>query len=247
MQNKPAVADVQAAVPGGTIIEELGEGGFKVAYRAEIAGNQEALKLVQIPTDPEDPTVEETNRRRAYREIDILRKCSSPFLVKLGQLAPEDYEISGNKYVLYSEELVAGDSLRERIKNGHKPKQNELAEVGLALLFVIGELSGMNVIHRDIKPENVIATTSSERPFILLDLGVAFVQGGTRLTMDSGRIPGTLYYIAPEMLDVNFRQSLDYRADLYTIGLTLYEYASGIPIIFLLSSGNFFNTLFSTE
>jgi len=59
-------------------------------------------------------------------------------------------------------------------------------------------------------------------------MGIAFVVGGTRLTLDSRDVPGTLYYIAPEMLDTNFRQSLDYRADLYTIGLTLYEYATGM-------------------
>lgn len=228
MENKPTIAEVQAAIPTVKIIEELGEGTFKVAFRAEIGASEEALKLVRIPTDPEDATVEEINRRRAYREIGILGKCSSPFLVKLGQLPPEDCEISGNTYVLYSEELVAGDSLRKRIRNNYKPGQQELAGVGLALLDVIGRLAEIKVIHRDIKPENMVATDAPKRPFVLLDLGVAFVQGGTRLTIDSRHIPGTLYYIAPEMLDVNFRQSLDYRADLYTMGLTLYEFASGV-------------------
>jgi eukaryotic-like serine/threonine-protein kinase len=64
------------------------------------------------------------------------------------------------------------------------------------------------------------------RYFVLLDLGIAFQIGGTLLTRDSTRIPGTLYYIAPEMLDQKFRQNLDYRADLYTVALTLYEFAS---------------------
>ncbi|MEA2083986.1 MAG: serine/threonine-protein kinase [Thermodesulfobacteriota bacterium] len=228
MENKPTIAEVQATVPAVRIIEELGEGTFKVAFRAEIGGREEALKLVRIPTDPGDATVEEINRRRAYREIDILGKCPSPYLVKLGQLQPEDREISGNTYILYSEELVAGDSLRKRIRSGYKPDQQELAGIGLALLDVIGRLAGMKVIHRDIKPENMVATDLPERPFVLLDLGVAFVQGGTRLTLDSRQIQGTLYYLAPEMLDVNFRQSLDYRADLYTMGLTLYEFASGV-------------------
>jgi serine/threonine protein kinase len=228
MENKPAIAEVQAAVPTVRIIEELGEGAFKVAFRAEIGGMEEALKLVLIPIDQEDATVEEINRRRAYREIDILRNCSSPFLVKLGQLPPEDREINGSTYILYSEELIAGASLRKRIRNNFRPGHQELAGVGVAILDVISRLTEMKVIHRDIKPENVVTTDVPERPFVLLDLGVAFVQGGTRLTMDSRFIPGTLYYIAPEMLDVNFRQALDYRADLYTMGLTLYEFASGV-------------------
>ncbi len=61
-----------------------------------------------------------------------------------------------------------------------------------------------------------------------MDLGIAFIVGGTRYTRDSAVVPGTLYYIAPEMLDVNFRQNLDYRADLYTVGLVLYEFSSAI-------------------
>jgi serine/threonine-protein kinase len=85
----------------------------------------------------------------------------------------------------------------------------------------------MNVIHRDIKPDNIIKTDDPVRPYVLLDLGIAFQIGGTRITRNSARIPGTLYYIAPEMLDQGFRQNLDYRADLYTVGLTLYEFASG--------------------
>jgi serine/threonine protein kinase len=61
----------------------------------------------------------------------------------------------------------------------------ELAEIGISLLSAIADLAMKNIIHRDIKPENVIATDLPDRPFILLDLGIAFVVGGTRLTMDS--------------------------------------------------------------
>lgn len=228
MQNKPNIPEVAAIVPDVTIVEELGEGGFKVAYKAIVKGKHEALKLVQIPCDPSDTSVEEINRRRVRREIEILGQCSSPFLVKLGQLAPFDCQIGDNQYVCYSEELVEGDSLRTRIKAGHQPSQVELAEISISLLSAIADLAMKNIIHRDIKPENVIATDLPDRPFILLDMGIAFVVGGTRLTLDSRDVPGTLYYIAPEMLDTNFRQSLDYRADLYTIGLTLYEYATGM-------------------
>jgi serine/threonine protein kinase len=95
------------------------------------------------------------------------------------------------------------------------------------LLKAVLELASINVIHRDIKPDNIIRTGNPMRPYVLLDLGIAFQLGGTRITRNSARIPGTLYYIAPEMLDQEFRQNLDYRADLYTIGLTLYEFASG--------------------
>lgn len=228
MLNKPDIGKLREALPNIFILEELGEGGFKVAFRAEISGGLEALKLIEIPCDPADPSVEDENRRRAYREIDILSRTRSPYLVKLGSLAAFDCDLADHKYVCYSEELIEGESLRKRIRAGSRPTLPELITVGLCLLSAIEELESLNVIHRDIKPENVIALPQTERPFVLLDMGIAFVVGGTMLTRGSRRIPGTLYYIAPEMLDADFRQSLDKRADLYAMGLTLYEYASGI-------------------
>ncbi len=227
MQNKPDMSQVASVIQNATLLEEIGEGGYKVVYRAEFGGRQEALKLVRIPTDPQDPNVREENIRRIKREINILGKCSSDYLVRLGSLAPVEVAISSESYVAYSEELIEGESLSEKIRSGHQPTQEELARVGLVLLDAIAELSRVNVIHRDIKPGNIMATSDNDRPYVLLDLGIAFIIGETHLTQNTYSVPGTLYYTAPEMLELNFRQSLDYRADLYTTGLTLYEYASG--------------------
>ena len=120
-----------------------------------------------------------------------------------------------------------GKSLRCLIQEVHRPTTKELAVVGQCLLHAVRELAGKNIIHRDIKPDNIIKTDDADRPYMLLDLGIAFQVGRTPITRDPRHIPGTLYYLAPEMLHPGFRQSLDYRADLYTIGLTLYEFASG--------------------
>ncbi|NQT93802.1 MAG: protein kinase [Lentisphaerae bacterium] len=227
MQNKPDIADVAAVVPRVTFREEIGEGGFKVVYRADVNGCVEAAKLARIPVDMNDSAVEETNRRRLRRELDLLARCETPCLVKLGRFGAYDCEIGGYQYVCYSEELIEGECLRARIRTGHQPDQNELATLGVCLLSAIEELAGKDTIHRDIKPDNVMATQDGARPFVLLDLGVAFIVGGTNYTLDTQAIPGTRWYIAPEMLELGFRESLDYRADLYTMGLTMYEYASG--------------------
>jgi len=228
MQNKPDISDVAAAVPSVQFIEEIGEGGFKVAYRGIVNGNEEAVKIVRIPVDPTDDSVEETNRRRLQRELDLLRKCQCPVLVKLGGLPPFDFQIGADVYVCYSEELIEGDHLRSKIQGGYGASQHELATLGACLVSAVTEMASFDTIHRDIKPLNIIATGNPGRPFVLLDLGIAFVVGGTNYTMDTQVIPGSRYYLAPEMMDVDFRHSIDYRADLYTIGLTLYEYGSGI-------------------
>jgi len=227
MKEKPDIEKVKQAAPEAKDLEEFDSGGFKVVYRAVVSGRIEAVKLVQIPSDESDETLRDENLRRITRELDILSKCKSPYMVKLGAITPRPCEIDSIEYVLYSEEYLPGNSLRKLILKDNRPSKGELAELGVCLLKVVLELASMNVIHRDIKPDNIIRTNDPMRPYVLLDLGIAFQIGGTRITRNSARIPGTLYYIAPEMLDQGFRQNLDYRADLYTIALTLYEFASG--------------------
>lgn len=226
MKDKPDIQKVKQVAPAASDLEEIGTGGFKVVYKAQVKGKLEAVKLVQIPSDEHDRTIRDENFRRIVREVDILAKCSSPYLVKLGSILPRPCKIDDVEYVIYSEEYIPGKTLRKMILADYLPAKEELADLSICLLKAVRELSGMNVIHRDIKPDNVIKSNDPRRPYILLDLGIAFQIGGTPLTRDSARIPGTLYYIAPEMLDHGFRQNLDYRADLYTIALTLYEFAS---------------------
>jgi serine/threonine protein kinase len=227
MKDKPDIEKVKQVAPEAENLEEIGSGGFKVVYKALVSGKIEAVKLVQTPSDESDETIRDENLRRIARELDILRKCKSPYLVKLGSIAPRACEVNSIQYMLYSEEYIPGDSLREMILKDYRPTRGELAELGACMLKAVWELALMNVIHRDIKPDNIIRTNDPIRPYVLLDLGIAFQIGGTRITRNSARIPGTLYYIAPEMLDQAFRQNLDYRADLYTVALTLYEFASG--------------------
>jgi serine/threonine protein kinase len=227
MKDKPDIQKIKQVAPEASDLEEIGSGGFKVVYKAQIGSKIEAVKLVQIPSDENDRTIRDENLRRIVREVDILAKCASPYLVKLGSILPRECEVDGVEYVIYSEEYIPGETLRKMIKAGHLPAKEELAELAICMFKAVHELSELNVIHRDIKPDNIIKSNDPKRLYILLDLGIAFQIGGTRLTHDSARIPGTLYYIAPEMLDQGFRQSMDYRADLYTIALTLYEFATG--------------------
>ncbi len=87
--------------------------------------------------------------------------------------------------------------------------------------------NSFQTIHRDIKPLNIFKTDIKDCPFILLDLGIAFVLNETPLTVDaSNRLPqGTIKYLAPEMLNPSFRGSYDFRSDLYNSGVVCYEYA----------------------
>lgn len=227
MREKPDIDKVKSIAPESENLIEIGSGGFKVVYRTQIDNKFEALKLVKIPSDENDPSIHEENLRRIFRELEILSRCTSKYLVKLGSIKPRECRIENEEYVVYSEEYIHGDTLRKKILEDYKPDHKELVSLGVCIVEAVREMAAKNVIHRDIKPDNIIMTNDPSRPYVLLDLGIAFQIGGTRITRDSAGIPGTLYYIAPEMLDQGFRQNLDYRADLYTTALTLYEFASG--------------------
>jgi serine/threonine protein kinase len=170
--------------------------------------------------------MKEENTKRLIREIKLLGDCNSPFLVKLATLPPTSVVIDSKDYLVYSEELLAGDSLRKLIQNRHNPDIKELATLGLCCIGAVEELQSHSAIHRDIKPDNVVATGDPNRPYVMLDLGVAYVVGGTPLTANPAMVAGTRFYLAPEMLSADFRDNLDFRADLYAIGLTIYEFAT---------------------
>ncbi len=212
-------------------LHEIGVGGFKTVYKGSVGAVSEVLKVVSIPA-PDDPTDKDQIRfqeecvARVRREVGILSRCDSPFLVKLGSVPLAEHAINGFTYSIYSEEFLDGPDLWSQIKaKGPLPTEGESKQLMRCLLEAIKEIWAMRFIHRDIKPANVMKMTDPGRPFVLIDLGIAFGLLETGLTMQG--VPRTNRYLAPEMANPNFRSSLDYRTDLYTTALTIYEYSAG--------------------
>jgi serine/threonine-protein kinase len=161
------------------------------------------------------------------REIEALAKCQRPEIVKLGQIPATDIVIQNEDYIAYTEEFLEGKNLGEIIAaKAPKPDEQELRTLFVSLLAAIKELWGHGYVHRDIKPLNVIKHNQPDRPFVLLDLGIAFSIRETALTFNPNeRIVASFRYLAPEMMNFGFRENLDYRSDLYTAALTVFEYA----------------------
>jgi len=227
----PPDVEIIAAFPEVLSLELLDSGGFKIAYKAKIGSDIEVFKLVRLPAP--GPTDEELAYRaeaigRIRREVELLGRCNVPEFVKLGTLHPRIASIGGTEYVGYSEEYLAGPDLWHVLRSESRPREDEARELFRALVHAIMELWKHRIIHRDIKPKNVISLVNPSRRFVLLDLGIAYSLLDTGLTRDAHIVPGTLRYLAPEMLKPGFRQSLDYRADLYAAGLTVFEYSAQI-------------------
>jgi serine/threonine protein kinase len=229
----PANDRILAAFPELTDLQWFAQGGFKAVYKATVAGVCEMFKLVCLPqlgtSDAEKLAYRKESLGRIRREVELLGKCSRPELVKLGTVAPKLVVIDASEYVGYTEEFLPGDNLATILGvRGDKPSEADARRLLLSLLRAIEELWGVHrTVHRDIKPANVVRLPDPTRPFVLLDLGIAYGLLETGLTYGGGA-PCTPRYLAPEMARPDFRRDLDYRTDLYTAALTVFEYSAQI-------------------
>ncbi len=117
-------------------------------------------------------------------------------------------------------EYLEGSTLLEMSAVGLLTEQ-ELRTIGLHMAEALSYIHAHEIIHRDVKPSN-IHVVSAERT-VLLDFGLALPDDATRLTATDERV-GTLATMAPEQL---LGEVLDYRADIYSLGVTLYQAATG--------------------
>lgn len=228
---KPTPIELTPIFPQFQGLQEIGHGGFKTVFKGTVQGQPQVLKVIGIPA-PDDPNDDDQVRfqeecvARVRREVEILSRCQSPFMVKLSSVALSEHQINGFTYSIYSEEFLDGADLWALVRTkGSLPDETEAKRLMRCLLEAVKEIWSMRFIHRDIKPANVIKLNDPDRPFVLIDLGIAFGLLETGLTLQG--IPCTNRYLAPEMAQPNFRASLDYRTDLYTIALTVFEYAAG--------------------
>jgi len=210
----------------------LASGSYKTVYRVTTSeGASEVLKVVRLPQDQstgEARALHQQELGRATRETNLLSKCSSPYVVKLGSITPSLRNIGGEVCLAYTEEFLPGEDLRAIIMRGQKPSSEDVKTLLHCLVHGVGSLwTELKAVHRDIKPANIFSTGQPSRPYVILDLGIAYNVGEPGLTVRSEDAPGTPLYFAPEMLDPNFRDSLSYRADLYAAGVTAFEFASG--------------------
>jgi serine/threonine protein kinase len=225
MEHKPDIDQLRQARPELVGLQFLREGGFKAVYKSEIRGRLEAVKVVYLPPEAEEDGTREEIIARVKREIDALGQCRTNRLVTLGSLAMELISVGGYDYLIYSEELLPGESLRQRLRT--RPEFPELRVLTQCLMEALQAIEQSGHIHRDIKPDNVMVTGLPERPFVVLDLGIAFKLHGTELTARNAGAPGTVIYMAPELFLPQYKDVLDIRSDIYSAGVTVFEYAAG--------------------
>ncbi|HSQ42723.1 MAG TPA: serine/threonine-protein kinase [Fibrobacteraceae bacterium] len=215
------------------ILKPIGQGGFKSVYLIKNQGKQEALKVISLSDrrilDPvEQEQLANELRARSVREFQLLERFGGGCVVSLGSISGHEEDFEGHPSYVYSEELLPGNPLDVVIRNANSAQPNfaETKKLFLSGVDVIERLWKEKIVHRDIKPQNIMATDLPDRPFVFFDLGIAFDVEGSSLTHATFG-PGTLRYRAPETLDRDYRATIDFRSDLFSLAATVFEFATG--------------------
>jgi len=196
-----------------------------------IDGTTYAIKFANTPEEDireeNDDTEAEADPEvivRASREVETMRDCDSPYMVKLGPIGLSFVEIEGQSLLYFTEKLIDGSDLRSLLESEGPLSPDVVIAMGLQITNAIKALWELGKIHRDIKPGNIMRRTSGD--FVLLDAGLAFDVTGESLS--GGFLVGTRIYFSPEQFDYsNRRTGLDFRSDMFALGVTMYEMATG--------------------
>jgi serine/threonine protein kinase len=216
---------IATAFPNLRNIELVGKGGQKVVFRVGIDGRSYALKFALLTEEIESDEGQFLDvAARAKREVEIMRDCNSPHIVKLGPIGLDFCDIAGQKLLYFSEEFVEGQNVKDILATGARLNPAEIVSLGTHVTSAIQELWSLGKIHRDIKPGNIIKRRGGD--YVLLDAGLAFDVVGESLS--AGFLVGTPPYFSPEQLYYNNRRVLDFRSDLFSLGVTLYEMSTGV-------------------
>jgi eukaryotic-like serine/threonine-protein kinase len=204
------------------VIGKLGAGGMGVVYEAEDIRLKRRVALKFLPDDlAHDPRA----LQRFKREANAASSLNHPSICTIYEVEEQD----GQPVIVM--ELLEGESLKERIRKG-PVCADELLDLGIQTSDALAAAHAKGIIHRDIKPANIFMVGPDRVK--ILDFGLAKAIPRHRpeiepsdkdqsLTVE-GAIPGTTAYMSPEQVT---GEDIDARSDLFSVGVVLYEAATG--------------------
>jgi serine/threonine-protein kinase len=195
------------------LISLLGEGGMGNIY---VARHDKLKRLVAIKVLRPELANNKDYVARFFHEAHTVNRLRHPNIVESIDLVEDG--VHGAYCVL---ELLKGNDLKTSLLRGALPIESAI-QIGLQLANALGKVHALGVVHRDLKPENLILIERDGRAdFVkLIDFGIA--QAGFQ---PEGGIVGTAAYMAPEQAHAN--ASVDGRADIYSLGVLLFEMVTG--------------------
>ena len=216
----PPVAEIIQLFPQLEILGLIGKGGMGAVYKARQPALDRFVALkVLPPAVASDPGFAE----RFNREARALARLNHPNIVAI-----HDFGKAGALHYLLME-FVDGANLREIEQAGKLSPEQALTivpQICEALQFAHNE----GIVHRDIKPENLLLDKKGRVK--ITDFGIAKIVGAPagKVSLTGVRdVVGTPHYMAPEQIEKP--QTVDHRADIYSLGVVFYEMLTGeLPI-----------------
>jgi len=209
---------------------EIARGGMGIVYRGVHTVFDEVVAIKAIFPEL---TLNPELRARFVNEAKIQRRVQHPNIVQI-----REFLIDQGRFHIVME-FIEGETLAERLKRlGAPMPAKEALEIFRQALRGLAFAHSQGVIHRDIKPSNIMLTRDAVAK--LTDFGIARAVGVPGLTR-TGTVLGTPAYMAPEQIQGH---KVDQRADVYSLGVTLYEMVAGrMPFEKSKDSDNDYNVL----
>lgn len=198
------------------IEESIGRGGMGEVFRAV---DTRLGRTVAIKTLPHDRLADPERKHRFLQEARAASALNHPHIVGLYDIAQEndvDYQVM---------EYVVGTSLDRVLRAKGLPVQDALA-YACQIADALAAAHAAGVVHRDIKPSNILITKDFQVK--LCDFGLAKLNSGAGVQDETQTLPGTLMgtasYMSPEQAT---GQETDFRTDIFSFGIVLYEMLAG--------------------
>jgi serine/threonine-protein kinase len=203
----------QAKIPERyRLLQEVGQGGMAVVYRAvdETLKREVAIKILHqhLASEPE-------SKARLQREAQSVAKLRHENILEIFDYSGPD---SASSYIVT--EFIDGQTLKDfSVRPLAYPEVAALVAVEVGGALAHAHAAG--IIHRDVKPENVMIR--NDGVLKLMDFGIAQVVDLQRMTV-TGQLLGSPAYMAPELIE---GKPLDFRTDVFAVGIMLYQLATG--------------------
>jgi serine/threonine-protein kinase len=194
------------------VLEVLGAGGMGRVYKVRnvISDRVEAMKVL-LPDLEGDADLAD----RFMREIKVQASLDHPNIAALHTALRLD-----NQLLMFMEYLE-GVTIDVVLRSGRIPIDKAI-DYSVQVLSALSYAHAHGVVHRDLKPANMIVTPSGVVK--LMDFGIARMVADRKLTQTGGTV-GSIYYMSPEQIKGGV--AVDARSDLYSLGISLYEMATG--------------------
>jgi serine/threonine protein kinase len=208
------------------ILRLVGQGGMGEVYEAEHLDLHERVALKVVRADiAGDPRAME----RFRREIQLARKVTHPHVCRIFDL--ERHATAAGEVTMLTMEFLSGETLEARLAGKGKLSTAAALPIVAQIADALAAAHRAGVVHRDLKPANVVLVPAPETPeglrAVVTDFGVARAADDGKsvlATAESGLVPGTAAYMAPEQAE---GREATPASDIYSLGVVMYEMVTG--------------------